>query len=423
MNKKWIIHSAPIPGGSMWVLGVSAVAVMLWLSLFLAHPAVKEGGFDLGHAATAAWPDSPVFTWQDAPAPTFYDGRVILYALEQVRQGRDPYEASGRSASGYLFNYPSIWLWLAGSGLAVEHVRVCALVLAAAYLTGLIVLLRPDGAVAAAVTVACMLGLPSLGVMANANNEMVIFLLVVAAGELWRHPRVGWLAGVAVVVAAMLKLYPWAALAAFVTDRKRGIWMTIAGLSFLGVWWVLHAEELRAVMANTPRPHVYAFGSQVLVMRLQASIGSAAWLDVLPMLSSVLLVGMLAGVGIQGWRHSSKDTVHDGPLGRERLLFRMGAAMHLFYFFIGSNWLHREIMWTLLLPWCLARARLRWLAGWVVGLFWVQCWTAGPVFLAVQLATWMLTARLGYELARDLAPGLRELQMTWFFRRSSRRTK
>jgi hypothetical protein len=412
------------PHGLLWFAFTTVIALSLWSCVWWCNEPPRSKVFNYQEAVSAHWPQTLIFVVPGVHQPVFFDLQVILNGVELAAQGRDPYQVPATNERPYWYNYPSIWLALRHVGADLSWVRTLGLAMAAIYLVALLLATNPRSPLAAACTIGLMLAPPSLIVVAMANNEEVVFALLVLAGFGWERRWLrGWLAPALVASAGVLKLYPSCGLAAFVDGRRRtslGIFAIGCGLAF---FFALHFPELREISRLTPRPHAYAVGSQVLASRLlDASdrhstlaniFGSAGslklWRIVLPAVSALILVLIIGFSCRKGWRDAGHDPRPDLPARqlRERFLFRLSALLHLAYFAIGHNWFYREVILILALPWLIVDPRRRPLIALILVIGWLGGITTGPIFILVQTCAWVLTGGLAYWLARDLSPDLR----------------
>ncbi|MDX6767420.1 MAG: hypothetical protein SFU85_11590 [Candidatus Methylacidiphilales bacterium] len=392
-----------------WAAVTALVAVAIWISLIMG----TANGLDV-----ARWPALPFGHLPWLAQPNFYDEMALLHMADAVRDGRDPYGDARGQSGPYLNNYPSIWAGIRHLGLGVEDARPFGLALAALYLVAWMVCFRPFQAAQTVWCLAFLLSPPSLNAMASANNEIVIFALMVAAGHFAARSRGASTA--LVVLAALLKIIPFAALPVLVDGKRRTLLWVAAGLVICTAWFACHKGELQQLNRSTPRPNICAFGSGVLGSRLSQSLSanpeesnalprhghfqSPSWCHGL--YQFLLVAGFLGPLlfGLQGLRRGwNAPPTPDDP---NRVLFRMGTMLYLTAFALGHNWPHRLILLYLAVPWLASHKSLRWLAALVLAVGYLVNSMEGQVFLAVQVATWMLALRLAFELGRSLAPDI-----------------
>jgi hypothetical protein len=422
----------------LWFVLTALVALSLWGIAARAYPPYPDNRFSLEHSYSARWPDLPPFTLPGVDYPAFYDLQVLIWGVDVAAKGRDPYTEPPPAGAPYTYNYPRIWTLFAVFGFTLEHTRPLGLALLAAFLGCVLAVTRPRSGLEFFWVLALLLSPPTLKAITYANNDLIIFVLLSLTALVWttRRPIGGWPALGLLGFAAMLKLYPACALLAFIDGRRRALIASCAAGVVLAAFFAYNAAELRSVSSQTPRPHARAIGSQVLssrlldgatrdpdtYARLEAAGGMALWHRFLPLATSTALVGLLGVCVWFGQRHARAPAPYTSALpsapatGLAEFSFRLGACTHLAVFAIGHNYMHREILLIFVGPYLLADARRRWLAFLILPIVWFAGVPTGPIFLAVQLATWVLTGGLAYWLARSLAPDLRR---TWHQRNIS----
>ncbi|MFM9080653.1 MAG: glycosyltransferase 87 family protein, partial [Opitutaceae bacterium] len=151
----------------------------------------------------------------------FIDSAAILAASDAVRTGTDPWLPNPLDAYGRPHCYSGWWLGLAATGLTREDNFLLGSLWGAAVLGSAFLLLRPASVTRAAVVAAALLSPPVLLAVNRANNDLVVFAVLVA-GLGWLKqdtaPRSGAFAG-AVAIATGLKFYPIVAAAAFLLRK------------------------------------------------------------------------------------------------------------------------------------------------------------------------------------------------------------
>lgn len=409
------------------LLAACAVALLLGL-LWRANPAPEGVAFDWTRPE-ARWPEAPPFTFDAVPRPIFYDLQVLLWGIESHREGRDPY-APDPAGRPFWFNYPSVWLGLAGSGAGLPWTRPAGLALAAAFAATALVVAMPRRPSDAAWFAALLFSPATLESVSHGNNDLLIFLLLAGAAALWawRRPLGGWPALGLLGLAAVLKLYPACALLAFLDKRRRAWIAAFATGGALLVYFAFHFQELLLVSERTPRPHALAVGCQVLASRLLSGAerapevmefferagGFAFWSKLLPAASYATLLALLGACAWFGARGSVSGEEPGSALSRA--CFRLGGWSFVACFAIGHNYIHREILLFLTGAWLLARPRTAWLAWLAAVLAWLGAATTGALFLLGQIGSWIFIGGLAFWLVRDLAPDVRQAPGRFFGR-------
>jgi hypothetical protein len=404
-----------------WLILVSLIAFGLFASLWVAHPRQPAGTFDIMVAHAARWPSFPLFAMAGVPDPTFFDTQNILWACEVDARGGDAYSEPVTVKAPYFYGYPRGWLLLGKLGFDRSDTRWISLTWIALFYVAAIAI---SGATKPLNALWCIAGLcapPALEGAGMANNDLILFVMLVLAAWLWQLRLWGGGPALAVLaLAAWLKLHPAVTLVALLDGTRRMLVIVVAGTLALAGLFAAQWKDIARVSYITPRPHVHAVGHQVLPARLldgatrhpgvQAAFdrfgGLAFWNKALPRTTAVVFV--VFGVFF-AWRglKSPRAPEEVEPDSLPRILFRIGALVHLAAFAIGQNWMHREIFLLLCGPWLLAEKHRRWLAGFIVAAWWLAGVTTGVFYLVSQLATWVVTGGLAFYFARDIREDLR----------------
>lgn len=281
--------------------------------------------------------------------PWFADLYAELAALDCHRQGYDVLRENPCDPLGRPHVYGSIWLWLAPLGSTVHDAVRVGLPLAAT--TGLAAALVafPRDAAECALTVMVLASPAVLLGFERGNNDLLVFLgvasgvfLAVRAAGPWR-----WAGALPLWLAAVLKIYPLAAVAALAgwARERRGAWRywgrywTIVGLCATS-WLALHWREILLLRETVPVPtERYALGGVHFFMA--AGLGSG------PVLVPVLFAALVALALALARRWPIRPAAHDGLAVA---LFVAGWAMLAFCFVATSNYDYRTVFFVLTLP-------------------------------------------------------------------------
>lgn len=278
--------------------------------------------------------------------PVFADLSVIGQAWDLRRQGIDALSAPSAQA---LYNYPRIWLWGSSLGLGLAQVPLLGAMLICLALASL-------GRVLAAETrpgvlLGCLLFLSPCWALAleRGNTDLLMFSLLVWAcflqGASAFKSTGAW--GL-MLFAAILKLYPFAALPSLVRSRpRRDAWTLGAFAVLFAVYLWLIRDELRLVGMKTFYGESHSYGLAVFVQTVLT--GRLHWAQVasaLPVLRVLLLAAGL-GVSVLAWFTRSAEAEGDSV---EASLFIVGACLYLGTFALLHCWAYRLIFLSLLAP-------------------------------------------------------------------------
>lgn len=288
------------------------------------------------------------FTWGlwhvPASNPTFMDARVITAGAVAVREGKDPMIDNPADIEQRPLNYPRIWQGLYRLGLDEYDGDLLGAIFVAALVAGLVlfcarlpnppVLLLLAGIFSPAVV---------LGVD-RGNTDLAVFgLLCLALICLRRWPGVAF---GTMFLAFVLKLFPLAALAAFVNRGRPAAvrWLGLAA-ALAGLYLLYSYSDLLQVRAGTPRGTWLAYGMDVLWMEYH--FHDVPWADPLHRVSQCATLGSLLLAAWTWWRR--RVPLPAAP-GLAIDAFRVGMACYTGTFVLGNNFDYRMVFLILTLP-------------------------------------------------------------------------
>jgi len=195
---------------------------------------------------------------------SFADTRMVTYPIDCVLNGQDPYDRSACHPLGSVYNYPPIWLDLRYLGVTSRSSFAMGAILVAMYVSALLLLFTSRRWVSFAVVLAGVLSRPSLFAVERGNIDLAIFSLLVFGLFLGarRKPRARTFSdGLLVVLLTILKVYPVAAVAAFIRNRK-GLRTAsvVAALAIAGLL-ITSGRSLARVLGNTPQFATGSYGA------------------------------------------------------------------------------------------------------------------------------------------------------------------
>lgn len=325
--------------------------------------------------------------------PTFLDMRAITSAWECDRLGVDVLAANPCDPLQRPMNYPRVWTWPSGLGFEQDSAEVLGPLAGAAFLASALVVAGPLTLGEAAVH-AGVIASPSvmLGVE-RGNTDLLMFALVVLALVAMRHRRVRvrHLAAPIVVLAGVLKVFPFLAGAALLRRPRGPALASVAGVGLAaGAYALATRHDLDLIGQGTPQTVPLAYGADVLWDGLRSGEALArpvGWLDGdgaerLATAGAVALV-LLACVLLVRW--VGRDARVGAAAGEGLALDALwaGAAVYVGTFALGHHIDYRLVFLVLVVPQTLAWAR----AGGRVGLL-------ARAAIVVLLGTLWLSAEL-----------------------------
>lgn len=291
--------------------------------------------------------------------PSFADVRAVTGACESVRLGFDPMLANPGDPWGRAFNYPRVWLLLEPLGVGAAHAELLAALLWAAAAAGLIWLaLQVDRRLAFAGFALLAVSPPFAFALERANTDLLMFALLAAAACALQS-RPGLAAGL-ISGASVLKLFPALALVVFVRpDSRARIAGALAAL-VCGAYLIASSDQLAPIAANTQHEASISYGVAIAPNAATRVLGWPRELSWTLALALLAALGLLAAVVSRRVRPPAVSA------GQEAAL-RVGAAVYLGTFLLGSNFDYRLLFLVFVSPalgvWASSAARAaRWLA-------------------------------------------------------------
>lgn len=347
--------------------------------------------------------------------PRFADVRPITGAGVALAQGLDPLRSNPGDPWNRALNYPRVWLLPARLGVGPEHSEVFAIVLLLLFAGGLLSLLplATNGA-RTSVLVAAMFSPVTWLAVERANNDVLVFaLLAAAAATLTRRPRSG---ATLLGIAAALKLYPIFAIAALAgAPRRAALWLTgLLAAAFAG-YLLLLRSDLAAIRDHSLAWNRISYGITQLPDALAANTG---WPRAPLLAAAIAAVAATTLFTLPARRRIHLPATDEHALAA----FRVGAAVFLGTFCLGSNFDYRLLCLLLTVPqlvdWCTAtrgrvRLAVRALTALVPLLLWSMTWRRAlaarigsemPGLMLDEVLTWGLVAGLLVTLVLSL-PG------------------
>jgi hypothetical protein len=375
---------------AQWCAWAPAVAAVL-LTAALAAITARHRWWTAAHG---------FFPWMIDPL--FHDLHIIRLGWQTVLAGGDPLADPANP-----YNYPRVVLAAASWGALRVPAGVAGVAVAAAFLAAVVCALRLPGRLGAVAASALVFSPPVLLMVERGNLDAVAFVLVaigLAAPTLDLTPPLpAALAAVALLAAALLKLYPAAALAAgllFWRDARR--WWFGAGLVAFGAWAFLHLGEIALVLQKTTRGLEPSYGEALagsryyleqIAPRVAADTGRA-WLAAAMRLSMILYVGGAAAAILVGLRYRGRFAA-GVTTSAHGMAFLTGAFIYGGTFILGANWAYRLVFLLFCLPllWRVVQdpALRVWAVAVIAGIgviLFAPFHLPLPLFLAVQFTAW-----------------------------------
>jgi hypothetical protein len=280
-------------------------------------------------------------------SPIFEDWHAVMSAVDCHKLGHNVFVENPCDHWGRVHVYGSLWLLLGKLGLGVSDVFWLGLMINAVFMLVAVVLINPSNIgelmIGAAVSFspAVMFGIE------RANNDLIIFgLLVLAAYLIASQQRHGQAGGLFVtILCVFLKFYPavlFGVIALVARNRREFLTAGLGGIALLTAWLYLSADELALLQLTVPRPPgPFATGGTLLFKYMCPTCESFS-------LSLGAAVAAVAALTLAFFL-SQKVTV-EGVSRQSLILFGFGVAVLLSTFLVNTNYDYRWVFFLLLVP-------------------------------------------------------------------------
>jgi len=302
-----------------------------------------------GLLSVATIANKPFFhVWIHAGVPAmdyaFADLAVVADGIEAEANGYSPYE-NRRSEIHQLptYNYPRIWTSLKYLGFSSATVPIGGVILASFFWITSLAVTRPKTPIEALWVTAFLCSPMAMLAVERGNIDQAVFVLTSIAVLI--PSRHIWFASAVLLVAAISKLFPLAAVASLWNRPGiKGALPLIALVSVFSIHAFFHIADLRIVSAVTPRVSILSYGAavplQTLSNHLQLNI-PYYYCHV----TGVVLISLLVTVTVWLTRRIALSV----PAYPARA-FLAGAGIYCGTFLIGNNFQYRAIFLLLCAP-------------------------------------------------------------------------
>jgi len=234
--------------------------------------------------------------------PPFLDTVAILAAGEAHHAGLDAYKNNVLDPMNRPHVYGPWWLGVGSLGLVRADAGWLGILLLLAFLGVGATVLAPRTLRSAGLATLLLASPPALLAMERGNNDLIVFLLL--AGAAWLVTRPSWLATIPavglIVTAAVLKLYPVAAIPALAArcgaTRKAG-WLLAGATGAIAAIVLSSWDVYYRVTQVAPEPiTIFSYGWKLAVTLFLVVPQERLWLVI-----GATIVGGLSGWIF--WRH------------------------------------------------------------------------------------------------------------------------
>jgi glycosyl transferase family 87 len=244
----------------------------------------------------------------------FLDAHAVLAAAECGGQGIDVYLSNPCDALERPHAYSPLWLAIVPGYLGVVATGWVGASLDLLFILSLTVVLRPRTLKELVILGSAAVSPMVVYALERANNDLVVFLLVICGGIVFTAPRrFRLLAYGPFVAAGLLKYYPLVLLALLARESRRDALVIATATGFtLIVFGFVFGPQLSTALANVPVASSYftdAFSARNLPFGFAEALGEG----ISRALVAVLLLGALTGLAVARMLRTLR------LLGRERL--------------------------------------------------------------------------------------------------------
>ncbi len=308
-----------------------------------------------------------------AVAPIFSDTLCVAHWCDGYGRGEDPCSPNFKDPSGKVIsmNYPRIFLSLHFLGLSSRSSMLWGVLLGVVFLVSALVLCGHCTKREALIWALALLSPSALMVVERGNFDCLIFGFLVAAGLLMARPVI---AGIVVLGATALKIYPAAALTALIF-RKHPAIKTFACCTLLAVAVGTYLMIGNGHAAGDLRETSCCFGSKVAMMILSPYLGfTPSWMGMAAQALALLLMILGFCWGYFLIPRSVVACLRD----RDVNVFWTGVPVYLVVFLSGDQADYKMIFGLFALPAMTAWMRLgpshRWIPKTWILLFLLYCY-------------------------------------------------
>jgi len=307
------------------------------------------------YATILAW-------WGIEPYRTpFFDTDAITSAIECARRGVDVYLSNPCDELGRRW-YAPLWLAAAAWPVTRSWTAPIGLGLDLLFLASLAALPQPTSRGQWWLTMAAVFSPMTIYAVERANNDLVIFLLVLGAGLAQGMPgKRHLLAYPLLLFAGLLKFYPLAAMGSALREGRRAfLAIAAASLAVLALFIAIFSRELPAALAVVPKGYNFSdwFGAELLpdgLIELQIKLPwlaqtEAAKLHLLAVVLFAVLALAAAGIAIDVSRKPGMRSLFAELPESKRNLLVLACLLLVGCFFAGPSIYYRGIFFILALP-------------------------------------------------------------------------
>jgi hypothetical protein len=293
----------------------------------------------LGYNATWRLWNVPTMT------PHFGDLRVITHGAEAYSRGIDPMVDNIGDPLRRRLNYPRVWQLLYLVGVNQSHTTILGVLIIILFFAGVCLVLPNVHNATILLVFAAVLSPASLVGIERANIDLLMFFIVSMSIVLvQRYPL---LSGLAILSGFVLKLYPlfgWTLVLRI--EKSKLLRYSITGFLLAAAYTLFTFEDILMIMESTPKGIAFSYGIDVFWMHISSfDAFSGSVVKILSYFLALMLsvFALTALFRRDGLSNKQADTISLDT-------FRVGAAVYVGTFLLGSNWDYRLIFLVYTIP-------------------------------------------------------------------------
>ena len=282
----------------------------------------------------------------------FLDIHAVLAAAECQRQGIDVYVSNPCDAIGRPHVYSPLWLAITPVFFGTRATLWVGLSLDLLFIVSLASVLLPRTLREMLVYGLAVLSPTTVYALERANNDLIVFLLILSGGILLMAPRPYRLFSYALfLVSGLLKYYPLALLVLLIREHRRAVVAFLIPVCMILISFGIYFRvELGKALANIPAQSYFAdsFSAQNLPFGIGEILGNGFCRTSIGVSLLGVLLAVSAAKTLRTVRLLGRDKLDWN--GTEMRLLAIGGILLSACFFAGQNINYRGIYFLLVIP-------------------------------------------------------------------------
>lgn len=277
-------------------------------------------------------------------SPAFFDLRSVTSGWDCARQHLGEWPVNPCDPGGRPENYPRIWMAASFLGLGEDDTYLIGSLIVVAFFASAILVLPSRAPLGHALVYGSALCSPAVmfGVE-RGNVDIALFSMVAAAGLVMRRTRWGPpVASALILVAAVLKLFPIAAIGMLARLPRREAVVSVASVGGLfGVYAAATFRDIQTIERVLPQGDEYAYGLHIFGGWLGRIASHGRMWDLALILLAIAIAIVLRG--------RVRTQLSAGPT-RELDLLWAGAGIYVATYVLGRSSDYRLVFLLLTIP-------------------------------------------------------------------------